>query len=122
LPLWTDDPDDLGKTDHQGNEIRPTQIEVFSWMEKYASDDTSGYVIQPYRFLFEKGANTLTLEGVSEPLAISALSLEPVTEEASYAAYAAQLENAADDAVDVCKVLQGGSVFPSLLSFPLCHL
>ena len=105
--LWTDDPDDLGKTDHQGNEIRPTQIEVFSWMEKYASDDTSGYVIQPYRFLFEKGANTLTLEGVSEPLAISALSLEPVTEEASYAAYAAQLENAADDAVDVCKVLQG---------------
>ncbi len=87
--LWTDDPEELGKTDNQGNQIRPTQVEVLAWTKKAVGDDFSGFEREPYRFYFEKGENTITLEGVSEPLAISGLTILPVEETLDYAAYVA---------------------------------
>lgn len=105
--LWTDDPEEKGKTDNQGNEIRPTQIEVCRWTEKYASDDAGGYETEPYRFYFEKGVNSLTLLGTSEPLALAELSLEPVTAQMSYADYCAQYENAPNEASDFMQLVEG---------------
>ena len=87
--FWTDDPEDEEKYDNRGNQIRPQQMEILQWATKYASDNNSGYVQEPYRFYFKQGINTLTLEGVSEPLALRALRLEPVTSVISYSDYLA---------------------------------
>ena len=87
--FWTDDPEDEEKYDNRGNQIRPRQIEVFQWAEKYACDNNSGYVQEPYCFYFEKGENTLTLVGISEPLALRAVRLEGVSDMTSYEEYLA---------------------------------
>ena len=105
--LWTDDPSGKGKTDNQGNEIRPQQLEVFRWTEKYASDDTNGYETEPYCFRFHKGKNLLTLQGISEPLALAELSLEPVAQTADYESYCAQFAGAEDHAADFERIIQG---------------
>ena len=105
--LWTDDPEGKGKTDNQGNEIRPKQVEVFRWTEKYASDDTNGYEVEPYRFRLRKGKNLLTIQGISEPVALAELSLEPVASAASYDAYCAQFENCSNDAHNFEQIIQG---------------
>lgn len=86
---WTDEPTEIGKTDNQGNEIRPTQIEVCQWQTKYAEDSNSGYETEPYRFWFAQGENTLTLEASTEPLVFRSIRLVPVPTTADYAAYAA---------------------------------
>ena len=83
--FWTDDGED--KFDNQGNQIRPKQVEVFRWAEKYASDDTNGYESSPYLFYLEKGTNVLTLEGVNEPLMLRKLAFVSVTEDMSYEEY-----------------------------------
>lgn len=88
--MWTDEPSEIGRTDNQGNEIRPTQIEVFRWAEKYACDNNSGYEQLPYLFYFSAGENTVTLDAISEPLALSALQLTFLPQTQSYAQYAAQ--------------------------------
>ena len=58
---WTD----KGKviTDNQGNQIRPSQIEVYKWQSAYCKDDM-GYMQEPYQFYFKKGNNALTLAAV----------------------------------------------------------
>ncbi len=89
--LWTDNPADAGKTDNQGNQIRPEQVEVYQWSFKAVGDDFSGFVQEPYRFYLKKGENTLTLTGVAEPLAISAVYVLPVQELPSYTQYTAEL-------------------------------
>ncbi|OYO93599.1 hypothetical protein CG709_12455, partial [Lachnotalea glycerini] len=45
--LWTDDENVI--TDNQGNEIRPTQVEVYEWQSAYCKD-CMGYEIEPYQF------------------------------------------------------------------------
>ena len=44
---WTDDGDPI--IDNQGNEIRPTQIDVPVWTSAYFKDDL-GYFVEPYTF------------------------------------------------------------------------
>jgi len=56
--VWTDGGE--VRVDNQGNQIRPTQVEVFEWQQDYFEDDM-GYVDDPYLFYFEKGNNTITL-------------------------------------------------------------
>lgn len=80
--------------DNQGNQIRPQQVEVFKWAEKYASDDTNGYEDEPYRFYFEEGENTLTLEGVNEPLALKKVQLVPISDTVSYQEYLSSVDQA----------------------------
>ena len=72
--FWTDGGE--VKTDNQGNEIRPTQVETYEWQSAYCRDDM-GYETEPYQFYFEKGENTITLEAVNEPMIISKLELTP---------------------------------------------
>ena len=85
--IWTDDGEP--KVDNQGNQIRPIQVEIYDWQNTYFRDDM-GYEIEPYRFYFEKGKNTITLEGVNEPMIIRSFKVAAVEGTASYAEYHAQ--------------------------------
>ena len=84
--IWTDGGE--VRTDNQGNEIRPAQVEIFDWQSSYLRDDM-GYVQHPYTFYFDKGSQTISLGAESEPMVIKALSLEPVKESVSYQDYIA---------------------------------
>ncbi|MBQ9408345.1 MAG: extracellular solute-binding protein [Clostridia bacterium] len=91
--LWTDDPtsknpDGTYRRDNQGNEIRPSQIEIFDWQEAYFKD-SMGYVVEPYRFWLEAGERTLTLVADNEPMIISRLSITPIVQHKTYTEYAA---------------------------------
>lgn len=88
--FWADE-NEVQK-DNQGNDIRPSQVEVFRKGSILLKDTTTGYETEPYKFYFEKGANTLTMIGVNEPLIIRSLSLESVKSTQSYDEYYARLE------------------------------
>ncbi len=83
--LWQDGSE--MKTDNQGNEIRPTQVETFGWQTAYCRD-AMGYITQPYRFYFPAGQSTVTLVAKSEPMVLSSLVLRAPSQTPDYAAYA----------------------------------
>lgn len=84
--IWTDGGD--VRVDNQGNEIRPTQVEVFEWQSAYC-EDSMGYISDPYMFYLEKGTNTIGLEAVNEPMVLKGVHILPVTETQTYAEYRA---------------------------------
>lgn len=104
--IWTDDGE--VRVDNQGNEIRPTQKEIYGWQSSYFRDNM-GYIVEPYRFYFEKGKNEITLEGVNEPMVIGSLTLTGVSEKISYEDYLAQQPsvNASEEGLQYLKVVQG---------------
>ncbi|MCR5726928.1 MAG: extracellular solute-binding protein [Lachnospiraceae bacterium] len=108
--IWKDDGDP--KVDNQGNEIRPSQIEEYDWQKGYIRDDR-GYIADPYMFYFDAGANTITLGGENEPLAIRKVSLTPVWSLPTYDQYYAQCYNdhnpgaTSDTAKNYVQVVQG---------------
>lgn len=85
--IWTDD--GLKKVDNQGNEIRPTQKEVFYWQNGYFRDDR-GYVAEPYKFYLEQGQNSITLGAENEPMVFRKLEISAVQDIQSYAEYSAK--------------------------------
>ena len=101
--LWTDGGEI--RQDNQGNDIRPTQVEVFAWQSAYFRDDM-GYSVEPYRFWLEAGENELALEALNEPVIIGALELMPITAYDTYDKYLAanqafEASKAPDGYVDV---------------------
>ena len=84
--LWTDANE--VRQDNQGNDIRPTQKEIFEKQTAFCMDDM-GYQTEPYAFYFEEGENELTLRAVNEPVILCGITLTPITEFPSYAEYAA---------------------------------
>ncbi len=84
--LWTDGGE--VRTDNQGNQIRPSQVEVFDWQTAYLRD-SMGYSVQPYCFYFEAGENTIALQAINEPMEIGSLTLKPVRRLDSYETYRA---------------------------------
>lgn len=84
--IWTDG--GAVRVDNQGNEIRPSQVQVLDWQGAYFKDEM-GYVIEPYRFYLEKGANEIGLKAVNEPMAIKSLSLKGITKDLTYEEYLA---------------------------------
>ena len=84
--MWTDGGE--VRQDNQGNDIRPSQIEVFGWQQAYCKDDM-GYVIEPYQFYFEAGENTLSLKAVNEPMSVRGIRLTPVRSAVTYEEYRA---------------------------------
>ena len=89
--LWTNS--GPVRKDNQGNDIRPSQAEVFDRQISYFKDDM-GYETEPYAFYFEKGKNELTLRAVNEPVVVCALTLKPITEFPTYSEYLAAQPNA----------------------------
>ena len=82
--IWTDG--GPVKTDNQGNQIRPAQVEVYEWQSACFRDDM-GYVAEPYVFYLEKGKNTISLEGVNEPVVLRRLALMGVQAPKTYKEY-----------------------------------
>jgi len=77
------------KYDNRGNSIRPTQVEVFGYQTVFFKSDL-GYEVDPYKFYFKKGENTITLESTSEPMAISEIKLCPIAVYDTYEEYLAK--------------------------------
>ncbi|MDE7222403.1 MAG: ABC transporter substrate-binding protein, partial [Acetatifactor sp.] len=96
------------RVDNQGNEIRPTQVEVFEWQTAYC-EDSMGYITEPYMFYLEKGTNTIGLEAVNEPLVLRNISILPVTETDTYEEYIAKQTGSAASGLGLSyiQVVQG---------------
>ena len=104
--LWTDEGE--VKKDNQGNDIRPSQIEVFDKQTVYFRDDM-GYQTEPYAFYFKEGENTLTLRAVNEPMIVCGITLTPIVKYVEYADYlAAQPETSmSEEGMTYSQVVQG---------------
>lgn len=104
--IWTDGSE--VRQDNQGNDIRPSQVEVFDWQQAYCKDDM-GYVVEPYQFYFEAGENTISLRAVNEPMILRGIKLTPVQTVATYADYqAAQPEVSMSDTAKNWQVVVEG--------------
>ena len=102
--IWTDGGEI--RTDNQGNEIRPAQVEVYDWQKSCFRDDM-GYVQNPYTFYFDKGSSTISLGAENEPMAIRSLSLVPVKNPVAYDEYVAALPTDTGAGADYMTVIQG---------------
>ena len=104
--IWTDNGEK--RVDNRGNEIRPSQKEVFAWQSGYCKD-SMGYVSDPYKFYFNQGENSLTIKAINEPMVFKSIKIAAIKEEKSYAEYVASLPavntSAAGLALD--EVIQG---------------
>ncbi len=92
---WTDASEP--QVDGAGNQVRPSQKEVYDWQAAYFMDSV-GYVTEPYQFYFEQGENTLTLEGVDEPMVLRKVEIKAVESSYTYEDYLADNADMQDDA------------------------
>lgn len=81
------------KTDYLGNQLRPEQKEVLTWKSSYVVDYL-GYNDGPLNFFFKKGVNTISLNGVKEPMVIGSIEIVPLEEIVDYDTYIKQYQNA----------------------------
>ena len=106
--LWTD----VGEVrkDNQGNDIRPSQKEVFDRQTAFLRDDM-GYQTEPYAFHFNEGENTLTLKAVNEPMVVCGITLVPVVKYPTYEEYAAAQPEAemTEEGKNYSQTIQGES-------------
>nr|AGS52355.1 N-acetyl-D-glucosamine ABC transport system, sugar-binding protein [uncultured bacterium contig00073] len=79
------------RTDNQGNEIRPQQVELPRWESAWFMD-AQGYITEPYSFYFHEGENTIRLTGINEPMAIRALSIKAPVRTQSYREFLAGVD------------------------------
>lgn len=104
--IWTDGGEP--RTDNQGNEIRPTQVEVYDWQESCFRDDM-GYITEPYLFYLEKGENEISLEAENEPMVLKKLEICAVEDLDTYEEYTAKQpeSGAGEAALNYIQVIQG---------------
>ncbi len=79
------------KVDFYGNEMRPDQVEIFGWHSAYVID-SYGYVSEPLEFAFKKGENTISINGIAEPVIIGSVEIKPIEETISYETYLKQFD------------------------------
>lgn len=120
--IWSDHPDGI-RTDNRRNQIRPSQVEAPRWQERAFFTDTQGYVVEPYRFYFKQGENTITLAAINEPVAIRNLQLVPVRRILPYSEYIKTIDQSEfqGNPLDLPLIVQGESAqyrsSPSLYAF-----
>lgn len=85
--IWTNSGE--VRVDNQGNQIRPSQVEVYDWQHSYFRDDR-GYVTEPYLFYLEEGKNVISLEAENEPMVLKKLVVSAVQQIDSYQDYFAK--------------------------------
>lgn len=104
--IWTDGGEI--RKDNQGNQIRPTQKEVYDWQSSYFKDDM-GYITDPYTFYLEKGMNKIGLEAENEPMVLRRLALTEVKNMDSYEEYLAKQPavQGSDTARNYIQIVQG---------------
>lgn len=94
--LWTDGGE--VREDNQGNQIRPSQVEIYGIGQTAWCRDSMGYITEPYRFYFEAGENTITLNATSEPMVLTGITLKAPNERRSYEEYLASVGEKAQPA------------------------
>ena len=104
--IWTDG--GPKKVDNQGNEIRPSQVEVYDWQSAYFVDKL-GYITEPYKFYLEKGNNEITLGAINEPMVIKNLKLTKIWNPGTYEEYvnACPSKSNSDAAAKYVQIVQG---------------
>ncbi len=90
--------------DINGNDIRPSQEEVFTWISRDLYD-AEGYLEAPMQFYFTAGEHTLTLESRREAMLLYTITLFGQQAEPSYA------DVAAEYAAKGYKPAAGGNLF-----------
>ncbi len=96
------------KKDNQGNQIRPSQVEFFDYQTVLLKSDL-GYDVDPYRFYFEAGENSITFESTNEPMLISRFALVPVQKIDTYDQYLAKQKSKPENftSTDIIVKVQG---------------
>lgn len=79
------------KVDSNGNDLKPQQVETFTFRNSYFKD-SMGYVTEPYMFYLEAGENEITLISIKEPMIIDQIHVLSVSETPSYEEYLAELK------------------------------
>ena len=72
------------RQDNRGNDIRPPQVEVRSWMRKTV-EDADGMFREPLLFYFREGVNRLAMYAHREPIAIASITVHTPHRYPSYA-------------------------------------
>ncbi len=102
--LWTDGGE--VRVDNQGNEIRPTQVEVYEWQSAFCKDEM-GYITEPYCFYFDKGENEISLVAINEPMVLRRMALTSVKDTVKYTDYRAEQPASSADLTEVMVKVQG---------------
>ncbi len=94
--IWKDsessfDEDGNLKVDTNGNDLKPQQVEVYTFRESYFKDDM-GYTTDPYMFYFEAGTNTITLASIKEPVLIDQIEIRSIEDTVTYSEYLTALQ------------------------------
>ena len=85
--VWVNEAKEIA-ADKNGNDLRPGQVEQPA-LCKTTIHGASGAVSESLYFYFEAGENRLTLEGIKEPMAVSAIRVYNDPPEPDYADYLA---------------------------------
>ncbi len=80
------------KTDINGNDLKPQQIENYTFRDSYFKD-SMGYVTEPYWFYLEEGVNEITLISIKEPILIDQIHIVSVKDTPTYEEYLKDLQN-----------------------------
>lgn len=82
---WTDKSDII--QDATGNDMKPSQVEIFETQRRAYLRDESGYILNPYLIYFKAGDNTITLESIRESMAVVQIGVTSYKTELSYDEY-----------------------------------
>ncbi len=90
--VWRDDyviNEDGSKSfvqDLQGNDVRPMKYISPEW-RTYVFEDSTGYNVHPYEFVFTEGEHTISLEASREVLILKSITLFPYEDLPTYEEY-----------------------------------
>ena len=71
------------KNDNQGNDLKPSSMELPSWVSSYYYDN-NGYISEPLSIYLTKGKHTISMLSLREPMLIHSLSLKNAEEVLDY--------------------------------------
>ena len=74
----------MWRKDNQGNDMKPTSIEVPEWITSYLYDN-NGYITAPLSFYLTSGEHKLTIRSRREPMLLGGLAFSNKAQELSYA-------------------------------------
>ncbi|MHB1452612.1 MAG: extracellular solute-binding protein [Saccharofermentanales bacterium] len=112
---------DEHRFDIHGNQIRPAQVEQFSWMQK-AVTDPSGMTAGALRYHLAAGVHSLKISVKNEAMMISAVTFRPATDRPAYAEVAASYDDkgyAAAQAGTIRIEAESGAVRSDQSMYPL---
>ena len=72
------------RKDNQGNDMKPTSIEIPEWITSYLYDN-NGYITSPLSFYLSAGEHTITVRSRREPMMLGSLTFSNQEAEKSYA-------------------------------------